>query len=179
VRREEFWAIVGETREEAEQSRRPGERVIQSHLRTLKRRLMTLPDSDLLSFGVHLDRVRVEANSWDLWGAGYLALGGMSDDAFIDFRTWLISHGQEVYERVRADPDALAELAWDDDEEDFADAEEWGYLPDEVYEDRTGDEPAREGGDDQGASEPAGEPFPEDEGVLAVRYPRLASKLRR
>jgi hypothetical protein len=45
-----------------------------------------------------------------LWAAAYLINGGCSDDGFEYFRGWLISQGQEVFERVIADPDALAEL---------------------------------------------------------------------
>ena len=59
------------------------------------------------------------ANRWDLWAAAHLALGGASDDSFLDFRNWLISHGRETYERASADPASIADLAWDDEEEDF------------------------------------------------------------
>ena len=46
-----------------------------------------------------------------LWAAAYLINGGCSDDGFDYFRGWLILQGQETFERVVADPDALAELA--------------------------------------------------------------------
>jgi hypothetical protein len=46
-----------------------------------------------------------------LWAAAYMINGGCSDDGFDYFRGWLILQGQEVFERVVADPDALAELA--------------------------------------------------------------------
>ena len=46
-----------------------------------------------------------------LWAAAYLVNGGCSDDGFEYFRGWLIMQGREVYERVVADPDALAGLA--------------------------------------------------------------------
>ena len=45
-----------------------------------------------------------------LWAAAYLVNGGCSDDGFEYFRGWLIMQGREVYERVVADPDALAGL---------------------------------------------------------------------
>jgi hypothetical protein len=45
-----------------------------------------------------------------LWAAAYLINGGCSDDGFEYFRGWLIAQGREVFERVVADPDALAEL---------------------------------------------------------------------
>ncbi|WP_042369675.1 DUF4240 domain-containing protein [Streptacidiphilus neutrinimicus] len=46
-----------------------------------------------------------------LWAAAYLINGGCSDDGFDYFRGWLILQGQEVFERVIAEPDVLAELA--------------------------------------------------------------------
>src|SRR5215510_8652424 len=45
-----------------------------------------------------------------LWAAAYVVNGGCSDDGFDYFRGWLIAQGREVFERVTADPDALAEL---------------------------------------------------------------------
>jgi len=45
-----------------------------------------------------------------LWAAAYIVKGGCSDDGFEYFRGWLIMQGRNVYERVVADPDALADL---------------------------------------------------------------------
>ncbi|WP_079185073.1 DUF4240 domain-containing protein [Streptomyces uncialis] len=45
-----------------------------------------------------------------LWAAAYTVNGGCSDDGFDYFRAWLIGQGREVFERVVADPDALAGL---------------------------------------------------------------------
>ncbi len=45
-----------------------------------------------------------------LWAAAYLINDGCSDDGFDYFRGWLIAQGREVFERVVAEPDRLAEL---------------------------------------------------------------------
>ncbi|MGW1106233.1 DUF4240 domain-containing protein [Streptomyces sp. NPDC002540] len=45
-----------------------------------------------------------------LWAAAYTINGGCSDDGFDYFRGWLIAQGRDVFERVVADPDTLAEL---------------------------------------------------------------------
>ncbi|MER5278395.1 DUF4240 domain-containing protein [Streptomyces sp. NPDC002809] len=45
-----------------------------------------------------------------LWAAACTINGGCSDDGFDYFRAWLIAQGREVFERVVADPDALASL---------------------------------------------------------------------
>jgi hypothetical protein len=46
----------------------------------------------------------------DLSGAAYLINGRCSDDGVEYFRGWLIAQGRATYERVVADPDALADL---------------------------------------------------------------------
>ncbi|MFH8391757.1 DUF4240 domain-containing protein [Streptomyces sp. NPDC018036] len=45
-----------------------------------------------------------------LWAAAYFINGGCSEDGFDHFRGWLIAGGREAFERVVADPDALAQL---------------------------------------------------------------------
>ncbi|MCX5397852.1 DUF4240 domain-containing protein [Streptomyces sp. NBC_00102] len=45
-----------------------------------------------------------------LWAAAYLINGGCSDDGFDYFRGWLIAQGRETFDRVVADPDALADV---------------------------------------------------------------------
>jgi hypothetical protein len=45
-----------------------------------------------------------------LWAAAYLINGGCSDDGFEYFRGWLIAQGRVTFERIVANPDALAEL---------------------------------------------------------------------
>jgi hypothetical protein len=116
--------------------------------------------------------MRARANEWDLWAAGYLALGGLGDDSFLDFRTWLISQGQERFERVLAAPDDLADLSWDDEENDLGFAEEWSYVATELLEERAVAPDERDEFDDY--TEPRGEPFPEDDDAwFAARFPRL------
>ena len=183
--REQFWALVQQTLRDAESVQgprrgllrrrtplRPGER----HVEALLRRLAGLPDDDLVAFQGHLDALRDAALRWDLWGAGYLACAGMGDDAFTDFRTWLVSQGRAAYERVLADPDALVDVAPRDLEERVGDAELWGYVALEVWDSRHEQDMPRPAF--AGATEPAGEPFPEDDDALRRRYPRLAARQR-
>jgi hypothetical protein len=177
-----FWALVGDTRREAAASGPPS--VVEEHIGTLSAALEDLSDDEVRAFYRELRALRARANRWDLWAAAYLALGGASDDSFLDFRNWLISHGRETYERVLADPDSVAELSWDEEENDFGAAEGWAYAALEVLEERGFDEDAL---DDVGADEdvddqfgePSGEPFPEDDDEwFAARFPRLWAKHR-
>ena len=112
--------------------------------------------------------------SWDLWGAAYLLLGGLSAAAFADFRWWVISRGSATYAQVRADPDALAEVPFDD--EDMGVAEQFAQLPALVYEARTGcrlSEPLPT----ERLGEPRGEPLDLSEVALTARYPALAPRV--
>ena len=173
-----FWTIVEDTRAEALEA--GADSVVEEHVATLTAALEELSDDDVRGFYRELTAVRARANRWDLWAAAYVALGGASDDSFLDFRNWLISHGRETYERVLADPDAVADLAWDEEENDFGAAELWSYAPVEVLEERGVDEddldPAEGAVDDQFGA-PAGEPFPEDNDEwFAARLPRLWAK---
>ena len=87
-----FWSLTERTRDAAVTG--SGGNVVSRHVGTLTSALGDLPDGEVQSFNRHLLRVRAAANRWDLWAAGYLALGGISDDSFLDFRTELITHGR-------------------------------------------------------------------------------------
>jgi hypothetical protein len=163
-----FWALVARTREEATAA--ASDSVVGRHVATLTAALQELPDDQLRDFAREFRTARARANRWDLWAAASLALGGAGEDTFLDFRNWLVSHGRETFERVLADPDAVADLEWDDDENDFGAAEHWAYVVTEVLEKRGLDLED----DDEEWGEPAGQPFPEDDDEwFAARFPRL------
>lgn len=182
--REEFWALVERSLAVAASlpaprrgllrrpvALRPGER----HVLALEQLLTALPDGELVSFQEHLDALRAGLLRWDVWGAGSLACGGMGDDAFTDFRTWLVSQGRAAYERVAADPDALVDVAPPDLDERIGDAETWGYVALEVWDGRHDEDLPRPGFGDSVA--PAGEEWDEDDAEgLRARYPRLAQR---
>jgi hypothetical protein len=163
-----FWALIDRTRAKAAKARRGS--VVRRQRKALTKELAALSDDDVRSFRAQLATASARANDWGVWAAGYLAAGGMSDDSFLDFRVWLVHQGREAFERVLADPDALAELSWDDEGEDFADAEELAHVAVELLEKRGLDDDF----DGEGSDEPAGEPFPEDDDEwFAARFPRL------
>ncbi|GAA3305956.1 DUF4240 domain-containing protein [Streptomyces cinereospinus] len=127
----EFWELVDTTREAAE-----GDPEEQADL--LVERLLRLDPEAVLDFARHFEARYGRAYTWDLWGAAWVLLDGASDDAFDFFRCWLIGQGREVYEGAVHDPDSLAELLDDFDEEVDGDGEELGYAADEAYEQLTG-----------------------------------------
>ena len=48
------------------------------------------------------------ADKYGLWSAASIMLEGCSDDAFMDFRSWLIYQGKETYLAALKDPDSLS-----------------------------------------------------------------------
>ncbi|GAA0394295.1 DUF4240 domain-containing protein [Streptomyces luteireticuli] len=167
----EFWEIVDETRAAA-----GGDVEDQADL--LVERLMRLDPDRVLDFARHFEVRYNRAYLWDLWGAASVILGGASDDAFDYFRCWLIGQGREVFEGALHDPDRLATLLDDFDEEVDGDGEDLGFAADEAYEQLTGARmpdlalpPA--------PAEPQGTSFdPEDDAVLEDRFPALWERFR-
>lgn len=75
------------------------------------------------------------AYQYGLWtAASVMEQGGCTDDGFLDFRTWLVAQGRDVYMAALKDPDSLA---------DAPPYHDWQYdsLPlmgDYAYEELTG-----------------------------------------
>ncbi|MEV7723849.1 DUF4240 domain-containing protein [Streptomyces sp. NPDC087917] len=162
----EFWEIVDSTRAAAEGD--PEE-----HADLLVERLVRLDPDSVMDFARHFESRYNRAYTWELWGAAAILLNGASDDAFDYFRCWLIGQGREVFEGGVHDPDHLAELLGEFDEEIDGDGEELGYAADEAYEQLTGSQPPDLGVPQQ-AAEPEGTVLDlEDEASLAERFPRL------
>ncbi|CAM5717077.1 MULTISPECIES: DUF4240 domain-containing protein [Streptomyces] len=167
----EFWELIDATREAA-----GGDPEEQAD--ALVERLLRLEPDLVLDFARHFEARYNRAYRWDLWGAAWLLLDGCSDDAFDFFRCWLIGQGRKVFEGAVHEPDALAELLGDFDEEIDGDGEELGYAADEAYEQLTGTV-APDLGIAPAPAEPEGTPLDlEDDRVLAQRFPRLWQRFR-
>ncbi|MEQ8144233.1 DUF4240 domain-containing protein [Streptomyces sp. OP7] len=167
----EFWELVDVAREDAE-----GDPEEQADL--LVERLVLRDPEAVLDFARHFEARYHRAYRWDLWGAAWVLLDGASDDAFDFFRCWLIGQGREVFEGALHDPDELADLLGDFDEEIDGDGEDLGYAADEAYEQLTGTV-APDLGLPPAPAEPEGAPLDfENEALLAERYPRLWERFR-
>ncbi|MER8014574.1 DUF4240 domain-containing protein [Streptomyces griseoluteus] len=167
----EFWELIDAAREAAE-----GDPEEQADL--LVDRLLQFDPDMVLDFARHFEARYNRAYRWDLWGAASLLLGGASDDAFDYFRCWLIGQGREVFEGALHDPDSLAELLDEFDDEMDGDGEELGYAADEAYERLTGTV-APDLGIAPAPGEPSGTPVDfESDGTLADRYPALWDRFR-
>ncbi|MBC6982130.1 DUF4240 domain-containing protein [Caulobacter sp. 17J80-11] len=161
-----FWALI----EAAAEARAGGS---EAQAEALRAALQALTPEELVAFEAALAVQMARANRWELWGAATVALGGAPDDGFAYARLWLIGQGREVFERVLADPDALADVL-PEDVEAALEFEGLMYVAGDVWCEKTGRE-AEEwpGAGVDGVDEPAGEPIEEDEDLLAKRYPKL------
>ena len=161
-----FWSLVESTR-----NTDPA-----AQIAALKAKLAALTPEEIVGFESCLDAQMRRSYRWDLWGAAYVAMGGASDDSFEYFRLWLIARGQRDFEKVLADPDALADIAPADSEQ--LEFEDLAHVPPDVWAAKTG-----KPWDDmphlsaffvpRGYGEPVGTKFSEDPAALARQYPKL------
>lgn len=181
--RDTFWAIVDETRAGAglDGADYDGEAMAP----VLEERLATLSADEIAGFARHWATLHEESYRWDLWGAAYLLHGGCSDDSFDYFRFALVGAGREWYERVLADPDALAGHPaagpGPDGEERYFEAEDLDYVADHAYAAVTGEDDgaldALIADDVPARRAPFGEEWDfDDEAEARRRLPRLAAR---
>src|SRR5262245_32845411 len=104
--RDEFWEHI-----RASKRKDPD-----GHVERLTKRLTKLPVEEIIDFEHWWETACAEAYFWDLWGAAYTINGGCSDDGFIDFRTWLVLQGREVFEAAVKHPDSLSDVVDGEDE---------------------------------------------------------------
>ncbi|MET8826368.1 DUF4240 domain-containing protein [Streptomyces sp. NPDC004610] len=178
-----FWALMDEL------SRRPGDR--HARLEWLRGELRRRPAPETAEFQALLETACAAVATDGLWRAVDRIEGGLcSDDGFGYFALWLVAQGQETYEAVLADPDALADAAevralvgrhtreWCDDE--WPEWEELDYVAREVFDELTGQESdsgeafyeALEAVQEAGA-EPEEEADAADDATVRTQTPRL------
>ncbi|SFR71265.1 Protein of unknown function [Agromyces sp. CF514] len=125
-------------------------------------------DGEVEAFAREFRRQLVRLNRWSVWDAGYAASGGLSDDGFHYFRSWLIGKGAAVVELALADPDRLVPYLDTDELEN----ELIEYVPLDVLDER-GVEVDPVADVEQTDGEPAGEQF--DEETSEERHPKLTA----
>ncbi|MEG3150337.1 DUF4240 domain-containing protein [Sphingomonas sp. ZT3P38] len=160
-----FWQIVGESARKGMDQ--------QSQADGLRAALDRLTPREIEAFADIFEGLMRQSYRWDLWGAGFVVEGGMSDDGFEYFRRWLISRGKAAFDKVSADPDALGDIIPHDQDGDF-EFEEFGYIAREVWAKKTGrDAEAMPSHARPYSHDPSGAPFSEDSAALRKRYPKL------
>ena len=155
----QFWGLIDHARAGRAESASP---------ERLSEILNRLSDDEVLDFG-HTFYERVcDLNNWHLWAAGYVIAGGMSDDSFHYFRSWIVGKGKTVFEMAVTDPDQLGPYI-DNNE---VDNELLEYVSVKILKARGVDEDPRDRSDRRADGEPSGEPFEED--TVANAFPKLA-----
>ena len=100
--KETFWKVIGEVNRCVEDGDQ------EAVLEATQRKLMEYSAVDIARWheikGVYMEL----AYRNDLWAACAATGTHCSDDGFMDFRSWLISRGKEVYMNAMRDPDSLA-----------------------------------------------------------------------
>ncbi|ATC95004.1 DUF4240 domain-containing protein [Pseudoalteromonas tunicata] len=138
----------------------------------LKSKLTTLDNDQLAAFDKLFSQKMRLSYEWSLWGAAYVIAGCNSEYGFSEFRCWLISRGQTVFETCLAQADNLADFdvvpVKDDLPYPFLD--EYDLIAGMIYESRTEDElpfvPS-------GLSQPRGKRFKDKSKELKKVYPKL------
>jgi hypothetical protein len=162
-----FWALIDTTTVFESNPER--------QLIALRAALEKLSIEEIEAYEAAFDDEMKRSYSWDLWGAAYVVHGGASDDGFEYFRCWLISKGQALFEKVKADPDSLADLL-PPAVDGVLEFEMFCYVARDVWAAKA----RRPGGEMPNAAnmiypglQPAGTRFDEDGDHLATRYPKL------
>ena len=160
-----FWKLIDASRKAADGD-------AEEQIDALAEKLEPLAPDEIVEFDRILSEYHDRAYDRDLWAAAYIIGGGCSDDGFMDFRGWLISRGEKVYEAALADPESLAKVVGPDDE---CQVEGYQYVASRVWEEKTGKDMTefpRHAFERK--SEPSGADWEEDD--LDERFPKLCKK---
>ena len=164
MNQETFWKTIQESKESSASKPETQHEKLTAILKTMNK-------DELLGFARNWYQCHQNAYRWDLWAVAYMVDGGCSDDSFMDFRSWLIGQGKEVYEAIMKDPNAIVNIP---DSELFF-YEELGYVANEVYKEVTGEElPSFEEMGVALTNDPIGEEWDEDE--LEELYPEVCKR---
>lgn len=134
----------------------------------VKEEIQKLSKEDAEEFQKLFDQQMDKAYTWPLWGAAYVIGGGCSDDAFMDFRSSLISRGEMSLKAALLNPDSLADQMIDEDSMFY---EGFQYAVSEGVENVLGKQTDRYAAH---PTDPSGEEWTEEQ--LDVLYPKLSAK---
>ncbi|MEQ1697624.1 MAG: DUF4240 domain-containing protein [Hyphomicrobiaceae bacterium] len=157
---EQFWSLIEQARGGLPES-------ADSHRLTAV--LRPLSNGEIAGFGLLFYEKICDLNDWRLWGAGYVIAGGMSDDSFHYFRSWIIGKGKRVFDLALTDPDSLGP---DIDDRDV-DNEALEYACLDLLEERGVTDDPRDNASRSADGDPSGTAFDEDK--VAAAFPKLTA----
>ena len=98
-----FWRLIEESR--------TGAGTVDERSRQLIALLERLPEQDIVDFQAHKDQLLRHADTVDLLAAHHVLTGGSGGgDSYFYFLHWLIGLGQQTFDLVTADADALIDV---------------------------------------------------------------------
>ena len=162
----EFWQLVTVEDKTAE----PG-----SLSERLKMRLSNLTDEQLIEFDKQFSLCMRQSYTWDLFGAAFVMAGCNDDYGFSEFRCWLISRGEAVFNAALDNADSLADCTpvYHLNEQPYPYLDEYDLIAGLLYEERNEDElpfvPS-------GLEQPKGKRFKDKPKFLKLAYPQLFAK---
>jgi hypothetical protein len=109
-----FWRIIDEARGGSDR----GPKDPSAGSQALERALSAYEPEEIQSFVRDFDRRMIELHRWEVWGAGFALNGGMGDDAFTDFKAWIIGKGEACFHAIMQEPDCLPDWVGGDGEID-------------------------------------------------------------
>ena len=174
---EHFWIFVDR--------HRPPEPDPEMHAWMLTQALIDAGAPAAVEFSRRFDEAMRALYTWDLWGAGHLLLGGLSDDGFEYLRAWIVGQGRSSWDAARTEPESylVSLVAGIDDSHRLVDhlvdigigeGEPLLYAGARAHEHLTG-RGSPEGGDPLLTEGPGGEPWELDD--LPQRFTRLDAAL--
>lgn len=102
MNKEQFWEIIDAVNQSARDKDQESRRC------QVVEKLFHLSLEEILIWHLIFTEYSNAAYRNDLWAASAALGAHYTDDGFIDFRSWLISRGKEVYMNAMRDPDSLA-----------------------------------------------------------------------
>lgn len=120
MNKEQFWNIVNEVHSSTDPRNQ------KEVLTALRDRLRNLPSEEILEWKQIFSFYQDAARRNDLWAASAAMGAHSSDDGFMDFRSWLISQGRDVYMSALKAPESLVSVNTDGQELNF---EDYAYVP--------------------------------------------------
>lgn len=126
-----FWHIIDSCRAKAKYDD-------EQFIELLLEELAKLEADDIIRFRHIFWELFLTSYRNDLWGAAYIMNGGCSDDAFENFRGWLISQGKGVFNAALENPDSLVSIAANYPEDYLYELEEMLYSGVDTWCTKTG-----------------------------------------
>lgn len=171
----EFWSLIEQSRESFDPNRRDGN--MGRQVKRLEQLLRGCGPDSIARFGALYSSIRGRAYSNDLWACAYIREGCCSDDAFMDFRAWMVSMGERPFLAMLESADNVADYCDQPGVESIF-FEEFSYVAGDVYKELVDPEGIPDSYyDGIGLPPLAGNDWdPNDIASLQSRFPRMWTK---